>query len=178
MRRIACFRRNVKVQKLWLFCNHLWVFLENFFLGGRYITRHEQNIEKIVCFRRKKISLLAIINSFFWSFCCYCTYKNMLFTNKTVRRIMFPRQKFENFGSLAPLVRNDVFFASFWFSGLYKSSWTRHYYECYKKKDMYRQTMWFTNEILRRMQKYTKFGSLTIIYSFFSSFWFSGRYEK
>ena len=28
------------------------------------------------------------------------------------------------------------------------------------------------------MQKYTKFGSLTIIYSFFSSFWFSGWYEQ
>ena len=93
-----------------------------FFLVG--IPRHEQNIEKIVCFRRKKkIGLLAIINSFFWSFCCYCTDKNMLFTNKTVRRIMFPRQNYETFGSLAPLARNDLcFFVSFWFSGLYKSS--------------------------------------------------------
>ena len=35
---------------------------------------------------------------------------------------------------------------------------------------VYRQTMWFTNKILRRMPKYTKFGSLTIIYSFFLEF--------
>ena len=33
-----------------------------------------------------------------------------IFTNKTVRRIMFPRQKYENFGSLAPLARNDLCF--------------------------------------------------------------------
>ena len=37
-------------------------------------------------------------------------------------------------------------------SGRYKSSWTRPYNECYEHKDtLYRQTMWFTNTILRRI---------------------------
>ena len=65
-------------------------------------------------------------------------------------------------------------------SGRYKSSWTRPYNECYEHKDtFYRQTMWFTNTILRRIacfrvQTHTKkmaCSQIAIIYSFFSSFW-------
>ena len=43
--------------------------------------------------QQQKFGLLSIINSFFLSFCCYCTNKNMLFTNKTVRRIACFRRK-------------------------------------------------------------------------------------
>ena len=62
-------------------------------------------------------------------------------------------------------------------SGRYKSSWTRPYNECYEHKDtLYRQTMWFTNTILRRIAcfRHTKkmaCSQIAIIYSFFSSFW-------
>ena len=62
-------------------------------------------------------------------------------------------------------------------SGRYKSSWTRPYNECYEHKDtLYRQTMWFTNTILRRIAcfRHTQkmaCSQIAIIYSFFSSFW-------
>ena len=55
--------------------------------------------------------------------------------------------------SLCSLITINVFFSSFWnVSGRYKSSWIRPYNECYEQKDtLYRQTMWFTNKILRRI---------------------------
>ena len=62
-------------------------------------------------------------------------------------------------------------------SGRYKSSWTRPYNECYEHKDtLYRQTMWFTNTILRRIAcfRHTQkmaCSQIAIIYSFYSSFW-------
>ena len=50
---------------------------------------------------------------------------------------MFPTQKCQNFGSLAPLARNHLcVFSSFCFSGRNKSSWTRPYHECYEHKDI------------------------------------------
>ena len=99
---------------------------ELLFCLGRYTSSWTIYWEDCMFQTQKQISLLAIINNFFWSFCRYCTDKYMLFTNKTVRRIMFPRQKYENFGSLRSRAMIYVFFASFWFSSLYKSSWTRH----------------------------------------------------
>ena len=86
--------------------------------------------------------------------------------------------------SLCSLITINGFFSSFWnVSGRYKSSWIRPYNECYEQKDtLYRQTMWFTNKILRRIacfrHTHKKNGLLAIMYSFFSSFWFSGRYKK
>ena len=55
--------------------------------------------------------------------------------------------------SLCSLITINGFFSSFWnVSGRYKSSWIRPYNECYEQKDtLYRQTMWFTNKILRRI---------------------------
>ena len=47
-------------------------------------------------------------------------------------------QEYQNFGSLAPLTRNQLWVLSgFWFSGRNKSSWTRTYHECYEHKDIY-----------------------------------------
>ena len=87
--------------------------------------------------------------------------------------------------SLCSLITINGFFSSFWnVSGRYKSSWIRRpYNECYEQKDtLYRQTMWFTNKILRRIACFRhtqkKWLARNHVYSFFSSFWFSGRYKK
>ena len=117
----------------------------------------------------------------------------MLFTSKTVRRIMFPRQKYENFGSLAPLARNDLFFfASFWFSGLYKSlctrpitstdklcdSPTKYCEECKNTQNSAR-----LQKIAFSRRKSTKISarslrSLAVISGYISRFWFSGRHNE
>ena len=86
--------------------------------------------------------------------------------------------------SLCSLITINGFFSSFWnVSGRYKSSWIRPYNECYEQKDtLYRQTMWFTNKILRRIacfrHTHKKMACSQSCIAFFSSFWFSGRYKK
>ena len=83
------------------------------------INRHEQEyitsvtntrtftnkiLRRIVCFRRKNIFWsLANIYSFFLSFCCYCTDKNMIFTNKQWEEshVSDVTRKYKHFGSLA-----------------------------------------------------------------------------
>ena len=94
---------------------------------------------------------------------------------------MFPTQKCQNFGSLAIMY---VFFSSFCFSGRNKSSWTRPISRVLRTQGhnlLYRQTMWFINRILRR--SYVSDPKIPQIsarsqYSFFISFWFSGRLKK
>ena len=66
--------------------------------------------------------------------------------------------------------------------GRYKSSWTRPYNECYEHKDtLYRQTMRFTNTILRRIacSRHTqKNGLLANRHHFIAFSRVSGRYVK
>ena len=128
-------------------------------------------LRRIVCFRPQNTTNYSFFISFWFS--------GRL--KKTYIRFDAITQKCKNFGSLITI---NGFSRVFWnVSGRYKSSWIRPYNECYEQKDtLYRQTMWFTNKILRRIacfrQHTQKNGLLAIMYSFFSSFWFSGRYKK
>ena len=108
------------------FCFVLLLFFFGVFFFGWYNSSWTKYWEDCMFQTQKKIGLLAIINSFFWSFCCYCTDKNMLFTNKTVRRIMWEESRKSRLARSARAQWFMFFLASFWFSGLYKSSWTRH----------------------------------------------------
>ena len=229
--------------------NNLWVFQVSGFLVA--ITRHEREyitsvtnartftnkiLRRIVYFRRKNIfRSLAIMYSFFLSFCCYCTDQNMLFTNKTMRRIACFRRNakvqifwlacnnlwvFLEFLLLffgrnnsswtkiltkicylptkqweescfrgkstkvsARLLRSRAmiygFFASFWFSGVYKSSWTRHITSVTITRTC---TDTLCASPTNNIEKNAKIHKIRLahnhLYSSFSSFWFSGRYEK
>ena len=92
---------------------HLWVFSSFWFCGRNNSswtrTYHEcyehkdiyqQNNKKNRMFQTQKYKIffsLAIIYSIFLSFCCFCTDKNMLFTNITMRRIAcFLRESTKN----------------------------------------------------------------------------------
>ena len=57
--------------------------------------------------RKNKNGLLAIINSFFLSFCCYTQQKYAIYQQNSEKNRMFSTQKYKNFGSLAPLARNN-----------------------------------------------------------------------
>ena len=100
---------------------------------------------------------------------------------------MFPTQKYQNFGSLAPLACNYLWVLfEFHFSGRKKIIMKRTISRVLRAQGhnlLYRQTMWFINKILRRIvcfrpKNTNNFGSLAISYSFFLIFWFSGRCKK
>ena len=86
--------------------------------------------------------------------------------------------------SLCSLITINGIFSSFWnVSGRYKSSWIRSYITSVTNKRTH-----CTDKLCDSPTKYweeshvsdthTKNGLLAIMYSFFSSFWFSGRYKK
>ena len=79
--------------------------------------------------------------------------------------------KCQNFGSLAPLARNNFFLSSLWFSGRNKSSWRRPYHMCTNTGT------WFivpTNHVIYQQnvsdQKYQNFWFARSKYSFSMSF--------
>ena len=86
--------------------------------------------------------------------------------------------------SLRSLAIIDVFFSSFCFSGRNKSSWTRPYHECYEHKDI----IYCTDKPCDLSTEYwgesyvsdPKIPQISARsqYSFFISFWFSGRLKK
>ena len=131
---------------------------------------HQQNIEKNRMFQTHthKNGLLAIMYSCFSSFWFSGRYKKNIYVSDA------KVQKFR----LARSARSQPLMGFSRVSGRYKSSWTRPYNECYEHKDtLYRQTMWFTNTILRRIAcfRHTQkmaCSQIAIIYSFFSSFLF------
>ena len=84
----------------------------------------------------------------------YSFFSSFRFSGRYKKHICFWRKSAKiSACSLCSLTTINGFFSSFWkVSGRYKSSWTRPYNECYEHKDtLYRQTMWFTNTILRRI---------------------------
>ena len=142
---------------------------------------------------------LAFISKLF-----FCRYRHYVLRNKSTntrtycteflptiyywlieKNHMFPTQKCQNFGSLAPLARNHLcVFSSFCFSGRNKSSWTRPYHECYEHKDI----IYCTDKPCDLSTEYWRESyvsdpkipqiSARSQYSFFISFWFSGRLKK
>ena len=75
--------------------------------------------------QKKKIGLLAIINSFFWEFLLllyrqkYAIYQQNSEKNHVSEALKSTKISARSLRSRAMIY---VFFASFWFSGLYKSS--------------------------------------------------------
>ena len=122
MRIIACFRRNAKVQTFWLACYNLWVFLKFFFFFFFVgITRHVSDAKK----KKSACSQSLIASSGVYvvivpTKICYLPTKQWeesCFRGKSTKI---------SARSLRSRAMIYGFFASFWFSGLYKSSWTRH----------------------------------------------------
>ena len=85
--------------------------------------------------------------------------------------------------SLRSLAIIDVFFSSFCFSGRNKSPWTRPYHECYEHKDIYCTDKPCDLSTEYWGESYVSDPKIPQIsarsqYSFFISFWFSGRLKK
>ena len=168
VRRIACFRR--ESTKIWLARNQLWVFLEFllFFLVG--ITSHEQNIEKIACFRRKKKS--ACSQSLIASVVIVPT-KICYLPTKQWEESHVSDAKVQKLGShRSALATISGYISSFWFPGRYNEQ-DQVSRVLQTQGHNFTDKRWFINKILRRIvcfqRKYKKFGSLAIIY-IFSSF--------
>ena len=115
LRRIVCFRR------------------ENTKLSARLARSHSFHFFRVSGSSVSSLGITKQINQHK----DYCTDKICYFPTRYYWLIeknhMFPTQKCQHFGSLAPLARNNFygFFSSFWLSGRNKSSLKGPYHECY-----------------------------------------------
>ena len=172
---------------------------EIFFSLAIIYSIYQQNNKKNRMFQTQKYKIffsLAIIYSIFLSFCCYCTDKNMLFTNITMRRIAcFLRESTTiSARSLRLLAIIYGYFLSFSFSGRYNSPRKKYWEELYVS-DAKIQTFrvarksfkgfflifccyWidknrvFTNNTVRRIACFRRESSFAINYGFSRVFFF------